>query len=87
MQDGATSKFVNSLPNFFSKYWTTFVREKTKFISRPISRYLKPKYAITSSQSEITDAPVFLFFIFVLNVLYVHFVIWSDSPYELPSQI
>ena len=46
----------------------------------------------TSSQSEITDAPVCLFLIFGLNVLYVlfvllYFVIWSDSPYELPCQI
>ena len=49
-------------------------------------------HLLTSSQSEITDAPVFYFFIFVINVLFelfvlLYFVIWSDSPYELPSQI
>ena len=53
------------------------------------------KTLATSSQSEITDAPVFIFGFNVLFELYVHFelfvllyfVIWSDSPYELPYEI
>ena len=39
---------------------------------------------ITSSQSEITDAPVLFYFLFLFLMYFLYFVIWSDSPYELP---